>query len=108
MKIGDKIVCVDDNIKSGLLEFVGYAYPNWIKKDKIYTVREILPNDDIVPGILLEEVKNPEIYIHLLGKEQEPAFRLSRFAPINYQEKSIEEEIEAVILDPEVFDPLAF
>ena len=37
MKIGDKIVCVDDNIKSGLLEFVGYAYPNWIKKDKIYT-----------------------------------------------------------------------
>jgi len=108
MKVGDKVICVDDSVKTGLLEFVGYAYPNWIKKDEIYTVREILPNDDIVPGILLEEVSNPEIYIHLLGKEQEPVFRLSRFAPINYQEKSIENEIEEVLEELEIFDPLAF
>jgi len=51
MKVGDRVICVDDSVKTGLLEFVGYAYPNWIKKDEIYTVREILPNDDIVPGI---------------------------------------------------------
>lgn len=108
MKVGDRVICVDDSVKTGLLEFVGYAYPNWIKKDEIYTVREILPNDDIVPGILLEEINNPEIYIHLLGKEQEPAFRLSRFAPVNYQEKSIENEIEEVLEELEIFDPLAF
>jgi len=109
MKIGDKVICVDDSIKSGLLEFVGYAYPNWIKKDEIYTVREILPNDDIVPGILLEEVSNPEMYIHLLGIEQEPAFRLSRFKTIDYFEKSIEERIEEdLIFDPLIFDPMAF
>jgi hypothetical protein len=107
MKPGDKVVCVDDSIKYGLLEFVGHAYPNWIKKDEIYTVREILTNDDIVPGILLEEISNPEIYIHLLGKDQEPAFRLNRFAPLNYQEKDLQEETE-VVEDFEIFDPLAF
>ena len=83
MNVGDKVICIDDNIKAGMLEFVGHAYPNWIKKGKIYTIREIYPNDDIVPGILLEEVENPIMYIHLIGKDQEPAFRLTRFREVD-------------------------
>jgi hypothetical protein len=90
MKIGSKVMCVDDSIKPGKLAFVGYAYPNWIEAGKVYTVREILPNDDIVPGIVLEEVINPLLYVHILGKEQEPAFRLSRFRELEDQELAIE------------------
>ena len=85
-------MCVDDSIKPGKLGFVSYAYPNWIKEGKVYTVREILPNDDIVPGIVLEEVINPLLYVHILGKEQEPAFRLSRFRELDDQELAIETE----------------
>jgi hypothetical protein len=92
LQIGKKVVCVDDSIKPGKLGFVGYAYPNWIKEGKVYTVREILPNDDIVPGIVLEEVINPLLYVHILGKEQEPAFRLSRFRELDDQELAIETE----------------
>jgi hypothetical protein len=92
MKIGSKVMCVDDSIKPGKLAFVGYAYPNWIEAGKVYTVREILPNDDIVPGIVLEEVINPLLYVHILGKEQEPAFRLSRFRELEDQELAIETE----------------
>lgn len=92
LKIGSKVLCVDDSIKPGKLNFVGYAYPNWIKVGEIYTVREILPNDDIVPGIVLEEVVNPPLYVHLLGREQEPAFRISRFRELDDQELAIETE----------------
>lgn len=83
MNVGDKVICIDDSIKAGMLGFVGHAYPNWIKKNTIYTIREIYPNDDIVPGVLLEEVENPIMYIHLLGKDQEPAFRLTRFREVD-------------------------
>ena len=92
MKVGSKVKCVDDSIKPGKLGFVGYAYPNWIKAGEIYTVREILPNDDIVPGIVLEEVINPLLYVHILDKEQEPAFRISRFRELGDQELAIETE----------------
>ena len=90
MKVGSKVKCVDDSIKLGKLGFVGYAYPNWIKEGEIYTVREILPNDDIVPGIVLEEVVNPFLYVHILGREQEPAFRMSRFRELDDLELAVE------------------
>ena len=92
MNVGTKVKCVDDSIKPGKLGFVGYAYPNWIEAGKVYTVREILPNDDIVPGIVLEEVVNPPLYVHILGREQEPAFRLTRFRELGDQELAIETE----------------
>jgi hypothetical protein len=92
MNVGSKVICVDDSIKPGKLAFVGYAYPNWIKEREVYTVREILPNDDIVPGIVLEEVVNPPLYVHILGREQEPAFRLTRFRELDDQELAIETE----------------
>ena len=111
IEVGQKVVCIDDSIRPGRLSFVGYAYPNWIKKDSVYTVREILPNDDIVPGILLEELVNPIIYIYLLGREQEPAFRTSRFRPLEASELTAEEEdeLEALLKKEEfILDPLAY
>jgi len=80
MRPGDTVICIDDAIKADKIEFVSAAYPNWIKKGNKYTIRAILDNDDIVPGLLLEEVRNPEIFIHLINKIQEPAFGMFRFA----------------------------
>ena len=90
MEIGGKVICVDDSIKVDALLPITTMYPNWIKKGKKYTIRAFLDNDGIVPGILLEEVENPIIFIDLLGREQEPAFGLFRFA--EEQEAELKEE----------------
>jgi hypothetical protein len=91
---GQKVICIDDSIKAGQEEFVARAYRQWVKKDQVYTVREILDNNEIVTGILLKEVNNRVIYIHLIDDFQEPAFRTSRFRELEeFEPVSIEEEI---------------
>lgn len=87
MKIGQQVVCVDDSIKTGELFGVGKHYQNWIKKGLTYTIRAILDNNDIVTGVLLEEIINAPIYIKLIDKEQEPAFRPDRFRELQEPEK---------------------
>lgn len=79
-EVGEKVICIDDSIKLEMEEFVGEVYLNWIKKGKEYTVRGFTDNDGIVTGMWLEEVHNFPIFVHLIGREQEPAFRLNRFA----------------------------
>jgi hypothetical protein len=78
-EIGDKIKCTDASIKKGMESFVKNVFWNWIKKDKEYTVRGFLDNQGIVTGILLEEIHNFPVYQPLLGTDQEPAFRMTRF-----------------------------
>lgn len=98
MKNGDKVVCIDASILPSRFLFVKINYPMWVTKGKQYTIREILPNDDIVPGILLEEIINPSIYIKLLNKAQEPAFRIDRFRLLEDSEQIVEEEVEELDL----------
>lgn len=90
-----KLICIDDSIKLGMEEFVAHSYQQWVKKDKTYTIRQILENEGIVTGVLLNEVRNKPIYQKLLGYEQEPAFRMNRFAEIeeNHEEIYMEEAI---------------
>ena len=90
MEVGKKVICIDDSIKPEALISVSIMYPNWVKKGKQYTVREFLDNDGIVPGVLLEEVENPIVFIDLIRREQEPAFGLFRFA--EEQEAELKEE----------------
>jgi hypothetical protein len=98
MEIRQKVVCIDDSVKVGQEEFVAKAYKQWVKKDQVYTVRAVLDNNDIVTGILLKEVKNNPIYIHLIDDFQEPAFRLSRFRELNeFEPVSKEEEVVNII-----------
>ena len=86
-----KVKCIDDSINPEfIIETVKY-YPNWVKKGEIYTVYDVLENLDIVTGYLLEELQNEMVYQPLLGREQEAAFRASRFEVVSYEE---EEEIE--------------
>lgn len=96
MKIGQQVICVDDSIKTGELFNVGKHYQNWIKKGNEYTIRAILNNQDIVTGVLLEEVENIPIYIKLIDKTQEPAFRPDRFRELQEPSK-IAESIEELL-----------
>lgn len=91
MTVGKKVVCIDASIKPGKEDFVKYAFPNWIKEGHVYTVRRFVENQGIVPGILLKEVINSQIYIYLIKTTQEPAFRLDRFREL--EEDSLEESI---------------
>ena len=86
-----RVICIDDSIRPEALMSVARYYQNWVKKGEMYTIREVLDNDGIVDGVLLDEVTNAPIYIELLGRYQEPAFGLFRFADV------IEEQSEEVI-----------
>lgn len=101
MKAGQKVICVDDSIKPGKEDFVKYAFPSWIRKGQIYTIRAIVENQGIVPGMLLKEVVNPSIFIHLVKAHQEPAFRLDRFKELEDSEleQDLEEELSLELED---------
>lgn len=83
---GVVVICIDDTKPQ---QFDPTMFPNWIQKGKKYRVRDILFNDNIVTGILLEELVNPQVPIKLIKRWQEGAFAEWRFelAP-----KQMEEE----------------
>ena len=56
MTIGDKVVCIDDSVKLDFLIAKNTFFRQWVKEGKEYTIRAILNNDDIVVGVLLEEI----------------------------------------------------
>ena len=99
MKPGDKVICINATIDADKLEEISKDFENWIVKDKIYTIREILNNDGIVTGLLLEEVRNIPKFFKLLNRYQEPAFATWRFR--KQEEQTQEIEIENLI---EVFN----
>lgn len=93
-EIGDEVYCVDATIRAEMMGAVLQYYPNWVKDGEKYTVRGFTSNDGIVDGIWVEELKNPEIYIKLIDRTQEPAFGLFRFAKAEKtaQKETIKEE----------------
>lgn len=84
MRPGDKVVCINATIDPDKAEEIRADFEIWITKDKEYTIREILDNNGIVTGVLLEEVHNFPKYFKLLGRYQEPAFAIWRFRKLNY------------------------
>lgn len=80
MKPGTKLKCIDDSLKPEQIKWQKIICPNWIKKNAIYTVKTINNHDDIVEGILLEEIQNPISFNIFLNKDIEPHFATWRFA----------------------------
>jgi len=74
--VGDEVICVDDRKPMG---WTSDVFPEWVQKDKKYTIREILDNEGIVVGILLDELVNPRIWQELIGRVQESVFATWRF-----------------------------
>lgn len=99
MKPGDKVICIDARIDPAKAEEIKQDFEIWINKDKEYTIREILENDGIVPGVLLDEVHNFPKYFKLLNRFQEPAFALWRFSKLSYATGIEEEEHEAELVE---------
>jgi len=103
MKPGDKVVCIDASIDADKAEEIKKDFEIWVTKDKEYTIREILDNNGIVPGLLLDEIHNFPKYFKLIDRFQEPAFALWRFRKLNYavQSEAEEHEEELVRVKPE-------
>jgi hypothetical protein len=99
MRPGDKVICIDDRIDPDKNEEVRRDFEIWITKDKEYTIREVLDNNGIVPGVLLDEVHNFPKFFKLINRFQEPAFATWRFRKLNYNSRPAEalEEIEELV-----------
>lgn len=100
MKPGDKVICINDKIDPDKAEEIRRDFEIWITRDKEYTIREILDNDGITTGILLEEVHNFPKFFRLINRYQEPAFAIWRFRKLSYatqqQEVAFDEELVEV------------
>ena len=77
-KVGQKVVCIDDNFDTSNDDF-NNTFRNLPKKDQVYTIREY---DS--PAVKLEEISNPLVPIDLAGEViyEEPGFHEKRFAPL--------------------------
>ena len=96
MRPGDKVVCINDKIDPEKSAEIRQDFEIWITRDKEYTVREILDNEGIVTGVLLDEVHNFPKFFKLINRYQEPAFAKWRFRKLNYQAVPAEAE-EALV-----------
>jgi hypothetical protein len=98
MKPGDKVICIDARIDPDKSQEIRQDFEIWVTKDKEYTIRDILDNNGIVPGVLLDEIHNFPKFFKLLNRMQEPAFALWRFRKLNYasKEEALEKEAELV------------
>jgi hypothetical protein len=100
MKAGDIVLCVNDTKSSDLREWIDECnFPVlWIKKDKKYTIREVLENDGIATGLLLEEIINFPFYIPLLNRSQELGYAVWRFRKVQEVPDNVEVEKEENVI----------
>lgn len=92
--IGDRVLCIDNSKQPHTVEELSKDVPNWVEKNKEYTVRAI-HDHDFVAGVLLEEIENPAKYFRVVGKVLEPAFATWRFRKQIRESASISEKAGA-------------
>lgn len=101
MKPGDKVICIDASIDPEKSEEIRQDFEIWVTKDTEYIIREILDNNGIVPGVLLEEIHNFPKFFKLINRFQEPAFAIWRFRKLNYAITEEESEDVAELVEVE-------
>ena len=92
MKPGTRVICVDDSMRPEVAEWQPKYCPNWVKLDFKYTIREFDDNDGLVDGVLLEEVRNPMVYLTKWNRYIEPRFAAWRFRELE-EDESVEETV---------------
>lgn len=99
LNIGDRVVCVDSSMRAESVAELKLSMPNWVKEGGEYTIRQFHDNNGIVLGVLLEEIRNPIVYIKLIDKWQEGAFAEWRFKKLQKEtiKSTVEEEQEIFI-----------
>lgn len=93
-----RLLCVNDSVKAEFARDKEILFQEWVVKGEKYTVREYLSNDGIVEGVLLEEIHNIPVFQPLLGREQEPGWKLDRFREIEEDEMIEEEHTEEIVI----------
>ena len=101
MKPGDKVICIDASIDAEKSGEIRRDFEIWVTKDKEYNIREILDNNGIVPGVLLDEIHNFPKFFKLINRMQEPAFAIWRFRKLNYATAVAEEVHEEELVEVE-------
>jgi hypothetical protein len=96
LSIGDKVVCIDSSMQPHTVAELLKDCPNWVVKDKQYTIRDIVDSDFVV-GVRLEELVNPPRWFKLVNRYMEPTFRIDRFRKIEEVTKEISVEQEELI-----------
>lgn len=95
MDIGTKVICINDSFPANLdMDVFKKEFPNWVKKDEKYTIRDIFYNDGIVTSVILVELKNPILFFPgTINRHQEASFRIDRFREmeVNEEEHALEE-----------------
>lgn len=84
--IGDRVVCIDSSKQPHTAEELTADVPNWVVKDKQYTIRGIEHHDLGATGVVLEEIVNPPKYFRLVGRVMEPMFAEWRFRRLKESE----------------------
>lgn len=92
------VICINDTFSIELLDDWEKLGVVWPKKDKFYTIRELVINNDGRLGFLLNEIINPPILINcrFLGSiTVEPNWDINRFRNLDLSEidyQAIKEE----------------
>lgn len=91
-EIGQKVICVDASVPAHLNpETFKREFPNWVKQDVKYTIRDVFYNDNIVTSVVLVELRNPILYFpNTIGRHQEASFRATRFRELDVNEETEE------------------
>lgn len=77
MTKGQSVLCVNNTIVD---ESVLKGYQCWLNTLTIYTIRELIYDEnDLLIGVLLNEVVNQNVFIEESCSIREPAFALFRF-----------------------------
>lgn len=86
------IICVDDNFSLEALEFWDKYKVTTPKKDKLYTIRDVIINSTGETGLLLNEIHNPKVPIKhplFITANIEPNWHEKRFRTLSKQKLNI-------------------
>lgn len=93
-----EVICTNDNFPAPVLAFYAEFGIQTPKRDKMYTVRQVKRHTTGETGILLNEIKNPDVPVKhpVMGEVWfEPTFNVNRFATLMGQPVR-QEEMEDV------------
>ena len=93
-----EVICINDTFPAPVLAFYAEFGVQAPKKDQLYTIRMVKRHTHGETGVLLHEIKNPEVPVKhpVLGEIWfEPTFNINRFATLMGQPVK-EEEMEDV------------
>ena len=110
ISVNSRVVCINDTPPpyKDITEF-HREFPDWIVKNRKYTIRDIFYNDGIVTSVVLKELKNPILFFPgTINRSQEASFKITRFRELEEDEigKESNSRSQAIQEAEKMFDGL--